>query len=211
MSHFLVYGDSVPAGSGVSPQCNFVSLLQTHLSRAHPFLQGYNFSVPGLDSPGLYQLLSHGTGLDLVPSASFLVVYIGGNDLLAGLPHFLTRGARSIPAMVQHSRQALQRSLCLLRRLSGAPLLCGTLYNPYPQIPLAVAAVTLYNERAILPAARAAHARVVPIYEAFLGQETLLLQKSFVNGRAGGSVDPASVHPNGRGHSVIARLFLQYL
>jgi lysophospholipase L1-like esterase len=213
MSEFVVYGDSIPAGYGVPYACSFVPIMQRQLSSKTRSVRAVNLSIPGLNTFDFLEMTACGEGFSFLPASSFVVVFIGGNDLIAALPLLLSEGKRTLFRLLPDWQQAFRRSLQLIRRRTNAPLLVGTLYNPFPNSPIAGEAVSLYNAQVILPAAKSVHACPVPIYEAFLGREAALIQ-GYSTGIAG---DPGRqgvehpVHPNCAGHQVIAREFLHAL
>jgi lysophospholipase L1-like esterase len=214
MAFFVAYGDSIPAGYGVPYACNFISVIQRRLSssRYHP-VQAINLSIPGLNTFGLLDMLASGDGVALLPSTSYIIVYIGGNDLIDALPLLLSKGKSVIPKVIQTSQQRFARSLTIIHRHTRAPILVGTLYNPFPNSPIAVEAVSLYNQQVIMPASHAAHTRIVPVYEAFLGREPALIQgySSGIAGQPGTHGIEHPIHPNLSGHCVIAQQFLNCL
>ncbi|GIM45790.1 lipase [Collibacillus ludicampi] len=214
MAFFVTYGDSVPAGYGVPIACNFISVIQKRLSssRNHP-VQAINLSIPGLNTFGLLEMLASGDGMALLPSSSFIIVYIGGNDLIDSLPLLLSKGKRVLPKVIQMSQQIFTRTLQVIHRHTRSPILVGTLYNPFPNSPIAVEAVSLYNQQVIIPAAQAAYTRIVPVNEAFLGRESVLIQgySSGIAGQHGTHGIEYPIHPNLAGHRVIAEQFLNCL
>ncbi|MCY0902438.1 MAG: SGNH/GDSL hydrolase family protein [Firmicutes bacterium] len=211
MRHLSVYGDSIAAGYGAAPGRGFVPVLARLLAARRRQTQLYlNFGVAGMTS---YQLASALVYNDAwnggLMRCQSVAVLIGGDDIIDNVPRLLRGGPRGLKETARASAAAYHATLHEIRRGTRAPLAVGTIYNPYPGTPLAEEVISAYNELVILPAAASAGAAVAPIHAAFSGQQALLID-GFSNGIAGrpgrGGVR-FPVHPNARGHAVIAETF----
>jgi acyl-CoA thioesterase I len=102
----LVVGDSLSAAHGIAPEQGWVALLRERLrERGYPH-QVVNASVSGDTTAG---------GLARLPAAldrhrpAFVILELGGNDGLRGLP--LEQVRANLAAMIEHSRQSGARVL----------------------------------------------------------------------------------------------------
>jgi len=215
MDHLTVYGDSIAAGYGAPPGRGFVpdlaSILSARTGTASPYL---NFGVPGMTSYALASALVYNDAWcsGLIGSNSVCVL-IGGDDLIANLSRLLRGNRQAIAQTAKASAHAYAVTLARIRTRVHAPLAVGTLYNPYPATPLAQEAVTAYNEGVIIPAATTAGAAIAPIHEAFAGQQAALIEgySTGVAGQPGRAGVAFPIHPNARGHAVIAQAFAALL
>ncbi len=108
----LVLGDSLSAGFGLRPAQGWVDLLQKRLQA-----QGYEYGVVNASVSGE----TSGGGLERLPRAldlhrpAVVIVELGANDGLRGLPVPLTRG--NLTKIVAASKQAGARVLLVGMRL----------------------------------------------------------------------------------------------
>ena len=218
MRHLTVYGDSIAAGYGARNGVGFVprlaSLEATKAARAAkadkatlPYL---NFGQAGMTS---FQLASafvyNEPWIEGLRNSHAICVLIGGDDIIEDLPALLSGNARATQRALTASATAFRRTLIDINRISRAPLAVGTIYNPYPATPLAVTAIAAYNRLVIEPAAAAAGAVVAPIHEAFTGNQASLIDGfgDGIAGRPGKGGITFPIHPNTKGHQVIADVF----
>lgn len=215
MKHLTVYGDSIAAGYGAAPGRGFVpDLARTVAARTRTRAPYLNFGVPGMTSYALASALVYNDAwcAGLIGCNSVCVL-IGGDDLIADLPLVLSRNRRAIGQAAKASALAYSAILARIRNRTRAPLAVGTLYNPYPATPLAQEAVAAYNEGVIIPAATAAGAAIAPVHEAFAGQQAALIAgfSTGVAGQPGRCGIAFPIHPNARGHAVIADTFAPFV
>lgn len=101
-------GDSLSAEYGIARGTGWVALLQKQLARSHPDVQVVNASISGETTSG---------GRTRLPALlqqhrpSHVVVELGGNDALRGLPLPMTQA--NLEAMVQAARQSGAKVLLL--------------------------------------------------------------------------------------------------
>ena len=206
---YMALGDSLAAGYKAMPATAGYAY-QLYLDRAFgsiPNVVFDNASVPGATSSDLlkYQLPQ-------VPrfDPNVVTISIGGNDLLALLasPDPLA----DLPAVLGNFSQNLAGSLTLLCQGmdEGSRIFIHNLYE-IPQILLTVQAVPIFN--AVLAQTVAAVApspectgkalAVADVYNAFLGQEGLLLIERYLKK----GINVLEVHPTDKGHRVIEGAF----
>lgn len=106
--HILVLGDSLSAEYGLARGTGWVALLQQQLSQTHRAVTVTNASISGDTTAGgkarLPTLLAQ-------HQPSIVVIELGGNDALRGLPLASTRG--NLDAMVQAAQAAGAQVLVL--------------------------------------------------------------------------------------------------
>lgn len=212
MNQITVYGDSIAAGYGAPPTRGFVPVLTRLCSRQVNLPLDYrNYGQPGMTSYALSSALRFNDawitgGL----TAQIICVLIGGDDLIQNVPILLSLQRAEVERALKASAFAYANSLRRIRALTRHPLAVGTLYNPYPATPAADVAVSVYNERVILPAAALIGATVAPVAEAFAGRQAELIDgyRNGVAGAPGRNGVSFPIHPNAHGHTVIAEAFL---
>lgn len=102
----LVLGDSLSAAYGIRPQAGWVSLLRERLQQAKPAREVVNASISGeTTSGGLARL----DGLLADHQPAIVVVELGANDALRGLPLGVPRG--NLTRIIETSRKAGARVL----------------------------------------------------------------------------------------------------
>ena len=215
MRHLTVYGDSIAAGYGTRNGFGFVprlAALETAKSARTgrgglPYL---NFGQAGMTSAQLASaFLFNEAWIGGLRNAYLICVLIGGDDIIHGLPALLSGNARDWQRALSASATAYRRTLIDIKQGSSAPLAVGTIYNPYPETPLAVTVIDAYNRLVIEPAALAAGAAVAPIHSAFAGNQPLLIDgySTGVAGQSGRNGIAYPIHPNAKGHQAIADVF----
>ena len=209
--HLSVYGDSIAAGQGAPPGMGFVpQLARLSAVQRRSAVTFLNFGQSGMTSGDLASALSHNDAwLDGLMDASAVCLLIGGDDLIRSIPLLLAENRRGLERTLLDCAANWRRILAILRRHSRGPIAVGTLYDPFPATAAATRAVAAYNEFVIAPAAATAGTALAPVHAAFSGRESSLIH-GYSNGRADapgrdGVIHP--VHPNARGHDVIAQVF----
>lgn len=222
----LALGDSITAGVGGRWNRGYPHHLQELLELAHAEVKLINWGIPGLTSAGLHRALQKGTHLhDKIASATWIVMTIGGNDLLDQVPPELWKQPphESHAAFAEHLRDALLQQasfaeqlrdlLRTLRTLTACPLYLGDLYNPFPYTPLARHLLGEVNRTVLHPLARTEkHLHVVRVSDVLAGREPEVIDfyktgtiqdlKRFRKWRR-------PIHPNDAGHALIARAFYE--
>ncbi|WP_029423146.1 SGNH/GDSL hydrolase family protein [Alicyclobacillus macrosporangiidus] len=207
---YTALGDSITAGSGASAPWRAYPAQILRRSAAR--------SVPG---GACLHVLAHPwwttEALDMavrendigpLTQATAVSVWIGGDNLSqAGLR--LLEGPRGdvaavVTAAIRSHQAHLNRLLRFLGSITRARLVVCTQYNPFPNSPLAVQAMAALND-ATRDVARRLGVSVAPADTWFAGREAELIH-GYRTGRLEDVLrsPDVPVHPNDRGHSVIA-------
>jgi len=215
MIDFPAYGDSVVAGYGATPGHGFVPDLARIIRTTYRSSTAYqNFGVPGMTTFDLANALR--TCPDYLASAHkapFICVFVGGDDIIHGLPLILSRHPKQLARAARQSALHYAQILTVLRRISKARIVVGDIYNPYPATPIAESVIRAFNDIVIYPAAAATNVSVAPVSAVFSGRQAAFIQ-GFRNGVAGqpgrnGVMYP--IHPNNIGHRAIAQAYASCL
>lgn len=195
MIKYLALGDSLTVGFGALPTLGFVSRYRMAIQRAlaRPVAMRESARI-GARSADVWRMLRQ-TPASVVRQADVITITAGGNDLIdaarrcnAGqntdcLRDALTRSLHQLQRMTAYIESVQTPATpCLIRLVE--------LYNPYPFLPDANTWVERFNRQ--LRQLENRSIRVARIYDRFLGREHGLI-----------ALD--GLHPNSRGHAVIAR------
>ncbi len=203
---FTALGDSITAGeNATSPLHAYPSLVVSLLQSRSDSVAGEVLAYPGWTSEALEMAVLENAPLYLQQSNA-ISIWVGGDDLTDAALAVL-RGA---------PRQTLQRSLAqygrniaslvlAIRSVSRAPVILCTQYNPFPNSPVADEAVDALN-RITAGVSSRLNARLAPVHAWFAGRQASLIA-GYRTGRIEDALATAAVpvHPNNRGHRVIAR------
>ncbi len=215
MAYLTVLGDSIAAGYGTVPQYGFVPRLAKITARQNgKRIIYWNFGVPGMTSGQLASALAFNDAwLAGVQQASTVCVLIGGDDIIAAVPSLITGDPSSVKELAKKSSRDYMRLATEIRRASRASVVMGTIYNPYPFTTLASEVIALYNQLVIEPAAQALHIPIAPIHAAFEGNQSELIHgySTGIVGQSGTLGIAYPVHPNAKGHLVIAETFAPFV
>ena len=213
-----VYGDSIATAYGLRPAQGFVPKLANNFATFSKRYANYiNFAQDGMTSWDLASALGYHIDWRAgLREADTICILIGGDDLIQALPLWLTSSSKSaVQRALIYSRQAyfsvISTAVSLQKRQSTMAI--GTIYNPFPNTPVAAEAINLYNEQIIVPAAQKFSVPIAPVHAAFAGSEPQLI-RGYSNGVAGSSNKHSAqipIHPNAQGQSVIAGVFADAL
>ncbi len=209
-----VYGDSIAAAFGLSPIQGFVPKLANHLATSTGRYTNYlNFAQDGMTSWDLAGALEDQIDWrDGLRAAQTICVLIGGDDLIHDLPVLLHHPSNAaIKRAMATSRAAYLSLLSTVTSVKNrrTRIAVGTIYNPFPNTPIAAEAIQLYNEAIIVPIANQFGIPIAPVHQAFAGNELPLI-RGYSNGVAGSpgrSGIRYPIHPSAEGQSVIANVF----
>ncbi|MCY0870338.1 MAG: SGNH/GDSL hydrolase family protein [Firmicutes bacterium] len=211
MRPLTVYGDSIAAGVGAAPRCGCVPDLARLLARrAHKAQYYLNFGQSGLTTWDLASGLSLIDGwAQAVPTSRAIAVIVGGDDVIHDIPVLLQGRRAADRALLVRSIESYRRVLQLLCARRRCAIAVATVYNPFPNTPLAQQVIDLYNDSVILPAAAAAGVAVAHVHAAFAGNQAALIHgyRTGIAGAPGAHGVRYPVHPNSAGHQVIAETF----
>lgn len=207
MFTYTALGDSVTAGqSARSRRLAYPALTACHLeerlqTRVLPFVLARSGWTSATLTAARYALPS-----EPLRRADAISVWVGGNDVAqAGLS--LARGGSQqvLETTLAAYGQNLHTLVQSIRAVSSARLvLCGQ-YNPFPHSPLAVQGIRSLNS-ITAAAAKRFGARYAPTDAWFAGRERELIY-GYRTGRLEDVLTShvLPIHPNDRGHAVIAR------
>jgi len=206
---YMALGDSLAAGYRAQPATAGYAY-QLYLDRAFgsiPDTAFDNASVPGATSSDLLNFQ--------LPQVhrfepTVVTISIGGNDLreLLAVPDPIAQ----LPGVLATFAQNLGTSLVLLcgQLPDGGRIFIHNLYE-IPEIPLTQQAVPVFNGVLAQTVAAAGQSQfctgrnlaVVDVYNAFLGQQGLLLIERFLKK----GIEILEIHPTNKGHRVIENAF----
>jgi lysophospholipase L1-like esterase len=150
-------------------------------------------------------------GDPVIHHSSVVSVWIGGVDLAnTALASLKSKKPLAIKQFVASYKRNLGGIFTQIRRGSRARIICCTQYNPFPNSPLAVESISGLNQ-IITELAHHFNVIVVPAHKWFEGK-----QADLIYGYQNGKIEDAlsghlPIHPNDRGHRVIATGLAPYL
>jgi lysophospholipase L1-like esterase len=135
--------------------------------------------------------------------AKVVTVWIGGNDLIQYGLSSLREPATPILEMMNRFKRRFDMILGLVRKMGAKHIICCTQYNPFPNSAIAADAIGTLNQL-ITSSAATNRCLVARMDRWFSGNEN-----SLIYGYRGGKVEEVlsgstAVHPNDKGHEVIA-------
>lgn len=212
MTLYTALGDSITFGENATkPQLaypsQFVRLLnsQSEFRRSGSRVQGEILAYPGWTSSALRNAIATNSP-NVLAKSKLITIWIGGDDL-GDAALAVSRGAPSVT--IQRSIQAYGIQLLSLVRniqsVSHAKVFLFTQYNPFPNTPLANTAVQSLN-RVTERVAEQTRCLIAPTHIWFEGRQPSLIS-GYQTGRIGDVMRNKSmpIHPNNRGHEVIAK------
>lgn len=209
---YTALGDSITAGANAtSPALAYPSQVVSVLRHSGVAAVGEVLAQPGWTSAALLTAVLDNSSAFLA-QANVVSVWIGGDDIAyAGLA--IQNGApkRQLLAAYRGYAAGLAGLIASIRKVSSATIIVCTQYNPFPNSPLATQAIAALNGMTGSVAARH-HVRLVPAHEWFAGREAELIS-GYRTGRLTDVLNSPvlPLHPNNRGHKVIANGLLPYV
>ncbi|KEO85072.1 SGNH/GDSL hydrolase family protein [Tumebacillus flagellatus] len=205
----IALGDSITAGVGGKWNRGYPAHLAKLLEAKYPGLDLINWGIPGLTIPRLTKALQRGDHLyDKLAAADWIVMTIGGNDIINAFPKHFAETAK-----LNLETQALARELDLLLAtllsLTACPIYLGDLYNPFPQSQAAELIISTLNREHLEPLSRRyQNLHLVRLSTVLRGQESRTIQY-FKTGtiRDMKRFFRRPIHPNDEGHQLIADAF----
>ncbi len=208
---YTALGDSITFGQSASSTAKaYPQLVVSALGARAVKARSYVLAQPGWTSAELADAL---TWWDphIIHRSKVITVWIGGVDLLlaslASIGNPRTLDSRKLMANYHRNMRAI---LCEIKRVSSARIICCTQYNPFPNSSIAVHWINQLN-LAIEGIAKLYRAGVAPVHAWFKGK-----QADLIHGYRKGEIEDAlkgspPIHPNNRGHLIIAKGLLPYL
>ncbi|XOK60712.1 SGNH/GDSL hydrolase family protein [Paenibacillus elgii] len=211
MMIYTALGDSITFGENASSLAKaYPQLTVSALNSDSRKVRGLVLARPGWSSDDLLDAVIW-RGASAIALSSVVSVWIGGVDLAnAALASFTTKQPLAVKHLIARYRRNVSAILTRIKKGSRARIVCCTQYNPFPNTPLAVEAIGRLN-RMISELAHNCNAAVAPTHTWFEGK-----QAELVYGYRNGKVEDAlsgslPIHPNDRGHRVIAAGLAPYL
>jgi len=206
---YLALGDSITYGQSASAADNrYCSRILNQLeSRSSSPVHGQVIAQPGWTSATLAGAL--GPCLGAIRRCDTVTIWIGGNDLgLAAMNRGISE--ETVKHTLLRYQQNLARICGAVRNVSHARIVLCTQYNPFPKSPIAARAVRALNA-VTKQTAKQFRCDVAPVHKWFAGRESQLIA-GYNGGRLEDAIrGPRPVHPNDRGHAVIAQGLLPYI
>ncbi|MGB8956950.1 MAG: GDSL-type esterase/lipase family protein [Tumebacillaceae bacterium] len=206
----VALGDSITAGVGGKWNRGYPDHLVELLKPEHPELKLINWGIPGLTATRLIKALRKGDHLyDRLADATWIVMTIGGNDIMNALPRNLSESVHPSPQLGKQLARQLDVLITTVLSLSCCPIYLGDLYNPFPQSQAAEQIICHINRTTLHPLEqRYRNVQIVHLSETLRGAEADTIQYY-----AGGTMRDMKkfwrrpIHPNDKGHGIIARAF----
>lgn len=208
---YTALGDSITFGENASSLAKsyprlIVSALHSNSCRAQSFV----LAQPGWNSYDLLDALIW-RGAPVVSHSSVVSVWIGGVDLAnTALAAFRSKTSLEVKHMISNYKRNLSSIFAQIQTASCARIVCCTQYNPFPNSPLSVDSISQLN-LIISEIAHSFNVTVVPAHKWFEGKQSNLIygfQKGKIEDALSGFLP---IHPNDRGHQVIATKLAPYL
>lgn len=195
MIKYFALGDSLTVGFGALPTLGWVSRYREATERAlrRPVLFRESARM-GARSEEVLRML-YATPEQIVRAADIITVTAGGNDLIgAARAYSHTLNPQHFSEALERSVEHLQHFVHYVERLKPVQsasyiVRIVELYNPFPHLADGAVWVRRFNRQ--IRKLENERIRVARIYDAFLGWEHELI-----------ALD--GLHPNSRGHAVIA-------
>jgi lysophospholipase L1-like esterase len=202
MINYIALGDSITYGQNASSICRaYPSRLTSMLRFKGIQVNRYVLAQPRWTSADLAEEIYFDPSI--LECAKVVTVWIGGNDLIRYGLSSLREPATPIQGMMNRYKGRLDMILGLARKMGVKHIICCTQYNQFPNSAIAVDAIRIMNQL-ITSSATSNHCLVARVDRWFSGNE-----HNLIFGYQGGNVEDtlsgfAAVHPNDKGHEVIA-------
>lgn len=206
---YSALGDSITAGEGA-----------TIVTKAFPFLiaamlrSGSQETLerimahPGWTSSDLLGALMNNPSI--IRRSTMMSIWVGGDDLIqAGLSVLQGASQEAVSASLLRYKTNLGRIVQTIRSIGETKMVLCTQYNPFPKSPIAVEAIKALN-KATIQTSKQFRTMLAPTHVWFEGKQTALIAE-YQTGRIEDALQGARpIHPNNRGHRVIAEKMLIY-
>ncbi|GAA0135114.1 spore germination lipase LipC [Paenibacillus sp. YSY-4.3] len=209
---YTALGDSITFGENASSFAKAYPQLATSMANASGSgkMVGLILAQPGWTT---YDLLDAVVwqGSSVISRSAVVSVWIGGVDLAnAALSTLASKQTLDAKQFIARYKRNLHAILAQIKNTSHARIICCTQYNPFPNSPLSAEAITGLNQMT-KEVAHSYNAKVAPVHLWFEGKQGQLIygyRKGKIEDALGGSLP---IHPNDRGHQVIAKGLAPYL
>lgn len=208
---YTALGDSITFGENASSwKMAYPQLIVSSLNSGSCKFRGFVLARPGWSSHDLLDSVIW-EGVPLISHSAVVSVWIGGVDLAnAALASFRSKQSLAIKPIENIYRRNLSAIFTRIKKGSRARIICCTQYNPFPNSSIAVMSIDRLN-RVTTELAHSYDVTVAPAHTWFEGKQAGLLY-----GYRSGKIEDAlsgslPIHPNDRGHRVIAMGLAPYL
>ncbi|OPA76272.1 hypothetical protein BVG16_18935 [Paenibacillus selenitireducens] len=208
---YTALGDSITFGENASSLARaYPQLAVSILNSDSRKVRGFVLARSGWTSHDLLEAVI-GQGSSVISHSSVVSVWIGGVDLAnAALASIKTKKTLAVKQIVTGYRRNLSSIFTQIKKESRARIICCTQYNPFPNSPLSVGSIGRLNYM-INELAYSYGVTVAPAHRWFDGKQADLIygyRKGKIEDALSGSLP---IHPNDRGHRVIATGLAPYL
>ncbi|NOU98201.1 SGNH/GDSL hydrolase family protein [Paenibacillus sp. LMG 31456] len=208
---YTALGDSITFGENASSLAKaYPHLTVSTLNSSSCKVRGLVLARPGWSSYDLLDAVIW-QGSSTINRSAAVSVWIGGVDLAnAALFSFKTKRPLDAKHIAANYRRNLSAIFTRIKKGSCARIICCTQYNPFPNSALSVEWVDGLN-RTTNELAHSYDVTLAPVHMWFEGKQADLLygyRKGKIEDALSGSLP---IHPNDRGHRVIATKLAPYL
>ncbi|KQX67151.1 SGNH/GDSL hydrolase family protein [Paenibacillus sp. Root444D2] len=208
---YTALGDSITFGENASSLVKaYPQLTISTLNSRSRKVTGYVLARPGWSSYDLLDAVIW-QGASMIRQSAVVSIWIGGVDLAnAALFSFRNQQPLNAKQIATNYKRNVSAILSQIKNGSHARIICCTQYNPFPNSPLAVESIARLNHLTN-ELAQNYDATIVPVHTWFEGKQSDLIygyQKGKIEDALSGSLP---IHPNDRGHQVIAMGLAPYL
>lgn len=209
---YTALGDSITYGDNASsPKLAYPHLAVSAYQRSSPrTIRSYVLARSGWTSGNLLDAVLW-QGSEMIKRSSVVSVWIGGVDLAnAAITPLVHGGPFPNMELLVQFRRNLSAVLRHIRRTGPARIVCCTQYNPFPNSSIADEWIGRLNRTTQAIAAEYG-AKTAPSHKWFEGKQAELIdgyREGWLEDILGGTLP---IHPNDRGHRVIANGLAPYL
>jgi len=208
---YTALGDSITFGENASSmEKAYPQLAVSTLNACSYKVSGCVLARPGWTSSDLLSAMKW-RGSSIIRHSNVVTIWIGGVDLANAALSSL-RNQQPLPAQqiaTNYSRN-IRAIITRIRKESCARIIICTQYNPFPNSLLAIESIARLN-RLTSELARSCEVNIVPVHTWFEGQQANLIY-GYRNGKIEDALSGSlPIHPNDRGHRVIATGLTPYL
>jgi lysophospholipase L1-like esterase len=210
---FMIYtalGDSITFGENASSlKKAYPQLAVSTLNSSSHKITGYVLARSGWSSNDLLDAVIWERAI--ISQSAVVSIWIGGVDLAnAALSSLGNKQSLNAEQIVTGYRRNLRAILTQIKKGSHARIVCCTQYNPFPNSPLSIEGIDRLN-RMTYELAQSYNVNIAPVHTWFEGK-----QADLIYGYRNGKIEDAlrgflPIHPNDRGHQVIAMGLTPYL
>jgi lysophospholipase L1-like esterase len=207
---YTALGDSITFGENASSWVKaYPQLTVSTLNSSSCRVAGYVLARPGWSSNDLLDAaIWQGSSIS---QSAVVSIWIGGVDITnAALLSLRNQQPLAAKQIVTNYGRNLRAILTQIKRESHARIICCTQYNPFPNSPLSVEWIDRLN-RKTKEVALSYDINIAPINTWFEGKQADLIygyRKGKIEDALSGSLP---IHPNDRGHRVIAKGLAPYI